>query len=447
MTTDTTVTAVTGGTVVMSRGLRRADVLISDGKVAAIADGGSATGPAVDAAGCYVLPGGVDPHCHLMSGVAAATAAAARGGTTTALSFTNPEPGQGDLESLMRRREQLSGGDAAVDVGLHAMLYDPGRATLADLVEARRAGVAAVKVFLAYPELGIMFSTRRLHRLMSDAREAGLMVQVHCENGQLIEELTGLAVRAGQRGEHVFADTRPPEVEEEAVARTLAVASLTGARCYLVHLSTAGALDQVRLARARGRPEVFAEVCLHHLLLDASRYDCPDAGRFLVCPPLRARNHVEALWAGVADGTVDGIGSDHCQTRSLVLDDIAAPGASYEYGIAGIGARLPLLLSEGLRRGLPLDRLVRLASENPARAFGHYPRKGALAPGSDADVVVFDPAGETVVRDEAFDDGTGPTVYAGLRVRGRVRAVLLRGRPIASDGELVPHRHGRYLPA
>ena len=447
MTTVTTVAAVTGGTVVTPDGVRPADVLIGDGKIAGIAEAGSASGPAVDAAGCYVLPGGVDPHCHLMSGVAAATAAAARGGTTTALSFTNPEPGQGDLESLHRRREELGRGDAAIDVGLHAMLYDPDRATLTDLIEARRAGAAAVKVFLAYPELGIMFSTRRLHRLMSDARRAGLVVQVHCENGPLIEELVDGAVRAGRRGEHVFADTRPPEVEEEAVARTLAVASLTGATCYLVHLSVAGALDQVRLARKRGRPPAFAEVCLHHLLLDDTRHHGPDAGRFLVCPPLRSRAHVEALWAGVADGTVDAVGSDHCQTRSPVLDEIAAPGDSYEYGIAGIGARLPLLLSEGLRRGLPVGRLAQLASQNPARAFGHYPRKGALAPGSDADIVVFDPAGETVLGGDAFDDGTGRSVYAGLRARGRVRAVLLRGQLIVSDGVLEPDRRGRYLAA
>jgi dihydropyrimidinase len=433
MSTVTTAAAVTGGTVVTPDAVRRADVLISDGKVAAIAEAGS--GPGLDAAGCYVMPGGVDPHCHLMSQVGLATAAAARGGTTTALSFTNPEPGQGDLESLLRRREELGRGDAAIDVGLHAMLYDPDRATLAELIEARRAGAAAVKVFLAYPELGIMFSTRRLHRLMSDARRAGLVVQVHCENGPLIEELVDGAVRAGRRGEHVFADTRPPEVEEEA------------ATCYLVHLSTAGALDQVRLARGRDRPPVFAEVCPHHLLLDESRHHGPDAGRFLVCPPLRARDHVEALWEAVADGTIDAIGSDHCQTRSPVLDDIAAPGVSYAYGIAGIGARLPLLLSEGLRRGLPLGRLVQLASLNPARAFGHYPRKGALAPGSDADIVVFDPAGETVLGEDAFADGTGRSVYAGLAVRGRVRAVLLRGRLIVSDGVLAPDRRGRYLAA
>src|SRR5260370_16434281 len=151
-----------------------------------------------------------------MAQVGRAPAAAARGGTTTALSFTNPGPGQADLESLLRRREELGRGDAVIDVGLHAMLYDPDRASLADLAEARRAGAAAVKVFLAYPELGIMFSTRRLHRLMSDARQAGLVVQGHCENGPLIEELVDGAGRAGRPGEPVFADTRPPEVEERA---------------------------------------------------------------------------------------------------------------------------------------------------------------------------------------------------------------------------------------
>jgi dihydropyrimidinase len=442
------VAAVTGGTVVTPDGIRPADVLIGDGQVAAITRAGSAAGrpEALDAAGCYVLPGGVDPHTHLMAQVGLATAAAARGGTTTVLSFTNPAPGQGDLESLLLRRAELASGPV-VDVGLHAMLYDPEHATFDDLAAARRAGAAAVKVFLAYPELGIMCSTRGLYRLMEDARRAGLVVQVHCENGPLIEALVDDAVRSGRRGEPVFAGTRPPEVEEEAVARVLAVASLTGATCYLVHLSTAGAVEQVRLARKRDRPPVFAEACLHHLLLDASRYDGPGAGRYLVAPPLRAAEHVEALWRAAADGTIDAIGSDHCQVRSQVLDDIARPGESYEYGIAGVGARLTLLLSEGLSRGLPLGRLIQLAAENPARAFGHYPRKGALAPGSDADIVVFDPAGQTTLGDAAFDDGTGRSAYAGLTARGRVRAVLLRGQLLVSDEALVLTGQGRFLPA
>jgi dihydropyrimidinase len=236
-------------------------------------------------------------------------------------------------------------------------------------------------------------------------------------------------------------------VEEEAVASTLAVASLTGAPCYLVHLSSAAAIDLVRLARKRLRSPVFAEVCLHHLLLDDHHYAGADAGRYLVAPPLRPREHLEALWEAVADGTVDAVGSDHCQTRSAVTGEIAIAGESWEYGIAGIGARLPLLLSEGLARGLPISRLMQLVAENPARIFGHYPRKGALAPGSDADIVVFDPAGETEVSPDAFDDGTGPSVYAGHRLHGRIRAVLLRGRLIVADGMLIEQRaRGRYLP-
>jgi dihydropyrimidinase len=454
-----TITAVVGGTVVTPAGPRRADLLLSGGKVTGLGEAGpgetgAGGGERVDAGGCYVLPGGVDPHCHLMAQVRLATAAAARGGTTTALSFTNPDPGQGDLDCLLSRRAEIAGGGAVIDVGLHAMLYDPQRAPCADLAAARRAGAAAVKVFLAYPELGIMCSPRRLFELMADARRLRLLVQVHCENGPLIEAMVHRAVQAGAasprpRGAAIFAATRPPEVEEEAVASTLAAASLADAPCYLVHLSCAGAIDQVRLARNRDRPPVFAEVCLHHLLLDDRQYAGADAGSYLVAPPLRSRANAEALWEAVADGTVDTIGSDHCQTRTAVTGDLAmAAGGSCQYGIAGIGARVPLLLSEGLARGISISRLAQLLSENPARIFGHYPRKGALAPGSDADIVVFDPAGETVIRADAFDDGTGPSVYAGRRQRGRIRAVLLRGQLVAREGTLVGQQgDGRYLPA
>jgi dihydropyrimidinase len=442
---------VAGGTVVAPGGNRRADVLIGGGRIRAIEDAGTAgtpPGERIDASGCYVLPGAVDPHCHLMADVGRATAAAARGGTTSALSFTNPQAWEGDLDCLFRRRAELSGGRAVVDVGLHAMLYDPEHVTESELVAARQAGAAAVKVFLAYPELGVMCSTRALFRLMSMARRLGLIVQVHCENGPLIEALAADALGSGRRGARVFADTRPPRAEGEAVARALAVASLTGGTGYLVHLSTAPALEQVRLARTRRKLKVIAEVCLHHLLLDDRSYAGPDPGRYLVAPPLRPAHHLEELWRGIADGTVDAVGSDHCQTRSATIGGLAGPGESYEYGLAGIGARLPMLLSEGLARGVPIARLVQVAAENPARIFGHYPRKGALLPGSDADIVIFDPAGETAVRDDSFDDGTGPSVYAGHRLRGRIRAVLLRGRLIVADGQIADQRPaGRYLPA
>jgi dihydropyrimidinase len=446
------VEAVVGGTVV-APGPRPADVLISEGKVARLGAAGRTTGQRLDAAGCYVLPGGVDPHCHLMTQIRLATTAAARGGTTTALSFTNPDPGQGDLDCLLSRRAEVAQAGAVIDVGLHAMLYDHEHTTSAQLAAIRRAGAAAVKVFLAYPELGIMWSPKRLFELMTDTRRLGLLVQAHCESGPLIEALVSAAVRdralnPGWPTVRAFCDTRPPEVEEQAIASALAVASLTGAACYLVHLSTAGAIELVRLARKRHRAPVFAEVCLHHLLLDDHWYAGADAGRYLVAPPLRRREDIEALWEAVADGTIDAVGSDHCQTRSAVSAELSAPGESCQYGIAGIGARLPLLLSEGLARGIPIGRLMQLLSENPARIFGHYPQKGALAPGSDADIVVFDPAGETVVGPDEFDDGTGPSVYAGGRQRGKIRAVLLRGQLIVADGKVVAeHGSGRYLPA
>jgi dihydropyrimidinase len=453
-----TISAVTGGTVITPGGPARADVLIDGGTIAAIGALGDPGGQRLDASGCYVLPGGVDPHCHLMPGVRAATSAAARGGTTTVLSFTGPAASERDLDALLRNRGELERGGAVTDIGLHAAIYDPEHIGYGDLAAVKRAGAAAIKIFLAYPELGIMCSTRRLYELMSAARGLGLLVQVHCENAPLIDALVaealdaeadggadGESVRAGAR---VFADTRPPEVEEEAVARTLAVASLAGASCYLVHLSSAGSVEQVRLARRRGQRGVFAEVCTHHLVLDDTRYAGADAERYLVCPPLRDRGDVEALWEGLADGTIDTVGSDHGQVKSPVTGPLAGDGQRYSYGLAGVGPRLPLLLATAAARGLPIERVARLAAENPARAFGHYPAKGALAPGSDADIVIFDPEGDAVLPDDGFGDGTGDSVYAGMAVRGRIRAVLLRGQLIVSGGVLVDDRQpGRYLPA
>jgi dihydropyrimidinase len=443
------IATITGGTVVTPAGAVRADLHIRHGKIAAVGDHPAAGGSRLDASGCYVLPGGVDPHCHLMAGAGPATAAAARGGTTTVLSFTGPAAGERDLDALLRNRAELDRDGAAVDVGLHAAIYDPEHLTHDDLAGIKRAGAAAIKIFLAYPELGIMCSTRRLYELMSAAAELGLLVQVHCENAPLIDARIADALRTGSpRGARIFADTRPPEVEEEAVARTLAVASLAGAACYLVHLSSAGAVDQVRLARNRGQPAVYAEVCTHHLLFDDGCYAGGDAERYLVAPPLRARHHVEALWDGLADGTIDTVGSDHGQVRSMTAGSLAAAGHRYRYGLAGAGPRLPVLLSAATARGLPIERVVQLAAENPARAFGHYPAKGALAPGSDADIVIFDPDGDAVLPPDGFGDGTGDSVYAGLPSQGRIRDVLLRGLPVVRAGAAVgQERPGRYRPA
>jgi dihydropyrimidinase len=380
--------------------------------------------------------------------VAAATRAAALGGTTTVLSFTNPGPGEEVVACLLRRRDELAGAHPAADVGLHAMLHRPDQVDPANLRALRDAGVSGIKVFLAYPELGIMWSTRGLFELMTEASRQGQVVQVHCEDGQMIEGLAAAATAAGRTGARLFAQTRPPEAEAASVALVLNTAGITGATCYLTHLSCSQTLDQVRLARHRGSPTLYGEVCLHHLLLDDRRYQRTDAERYLVAPPLRPPGHADALWQALADGTLDTVGSDHCQERSRTRGEFAPDGRGYCYGIAGIGARLPLLLSRGLARGLPIERLAEVASANPARAFGHYPRKGVLAPGSDADLLIWDPVAETTITPGTFDDGTGDSVYLGERLSGRVRDVLLGGRVVVRQGRLAAEgAAGTYLKA
>jgi dihydropyrimidinase len=329
-------------------------------------------------------------------------------------------------------------------VGLHAMCYRPDE--VPDLPALRDAGVSGIKVFLAYSELEIMWSARGLLELMAAAARFGQVVQVHCEEGELIDGLAAAAVAAGRTGVRVFAETRPPGAEAASVARVLETAHLTGAASYLVHLSCAGALDQVRLARRRVGPPLHAEACLHHLLLDDRCYLRDDAERYLVCPPLRPPGHQEALWQALADGTLDTVGSDHSQERSATIGEFAPDGRGYRYGIAGVGARLPLLLSRGLARGVPVERLAEVACANPARAFGHYPRKGVIAPGSDADLLIWDPGTETVITAHTFDDRTGDSVYAGERLAGQVRDVLLGGRALVRQGEFVgPGTAGSYL--
>jgi dihydropyrimidinase len=441
---------ISGGTVITRAGGVRADLEVTDGRIRSLSEPGmAATGARqIDASGCLVLPGGVDPHTHVMGDIVAATRAAALGGTTTVLSFTNPASGESGLDCLLRRERELAATGPVVDVGLHAMLYEPDRVRIEELQAIRDRGACAVKVFLAYAELGIMWSERGLFELMTAAARTGQIVQVHCEEGELIDGLLDKALVSGSKGPRVFADTRPPQAESAAVARTLATAAVTGACCYLTHLSCASSISQVRLARHAKTARLWAEVCLHHLLLDSTRYESTDAERYLVAPPLRSLEDCEQLWEALSDGTIDTLGSDHSQTRSETIADISLSGRGYYYGLAGIGARVPLALSRGLARGLPIERLVHLVSTGPALAFGIHPKKGSIAPGSDADIVIWDPVPTTTLGTYSFDDGTGDSVYDGEPLVGQVRDVLVRGEQVVRDGHyLGAEPAGRYVRA
>ena len=438
---------VTGGRVVTATGVLSADVAVTGGVISAIGPDLATDAVVVDATGCYVLPGGVDPHCHLMPDLPAASRAAALGGTTTALSFSLPADGEDTIAAFRRARHQVAAGEAVIDIGLHAMCYQPGRLTADDVAVLADLGADAVKVFLAYPELGIMATGDSLYRIMRAARAVGLPVQVHCEDGELVDALVTQAGTEHQHGPVTFAEVRPPVLEEVAVHRALAVAELTGARIYITHLSSASALGHVRAARRAGNTRISAEACLHHLLLTMDEYAGPAAADLLVAPPLRGKEHVDSLREALRDGTVDTVGSDHSQRRTDV-DARICPCGEQQYGIAGIGARMPLLLSWGTEQGIPIERLAHVLATGPADAFGYGPAKGRIEIGSDADLVIWDPTPEWIVAADSFEDGTGTSPYQGRTVRGRMRFVILRGRMLARDGKLAGMpQAGRLLTA
>jgi dihydropyrimidinase len=344
-----------------------------------------------------LIPAGVDPHTHPLGDLRTAGEEARRGGTTTLLAFTAPRPGEMPAAAYARARDELVP-LTDVAVHLHPAIWEPDRLTRADLVELARLGARAVKLFLAYGELGMKASDRTLYETLRDATRLGMLVRVHCENGDAVDALVDEKLAAGHTGPEGFVASRPGLVEEEAVERTLTLARLADAPVYLVHLTTAASLDLVRRARARGQV-VWAEACTHHLLLDDTCYLRADAARYLVVPPLRARTDVDALWQAIEDGTIDAVGSDHA-TAPFVPQVEAGDFRSLPYGFGGVGLRVPLVLSEGTRRGLPIDDLSRVLSSGPARAFGLDP------PG---ECIQWDPAREWTVEGGPFD---------GLLVRG-----------------------------
>jgi dihydropyrimidinase len=424
---------IRGGRVVTPKGVLQTDIQLAGERVAGLGARSGRDGEIIDARGCYVLPGGIDAHTHLLADVANGTRSAAFGGTTTVLCFTNPRPGESAPKAVVRGRREVEG-HAAIDVDLHAIIGDPGRVTTEDLEHLKRLHVRAVKLFLAFPEQGLMATDGCLYEVLRASARLGFLLKVHCENGSVIETLIADFLARVRRGPAYFAYSRPPEVEDEAIARTLSIARLAGAAVYITHMSTAGGIERLRAARARGQV-VHAEVCLHHLLLDASLYRGRRAARFLVAPPLRDREHVEALWAAVADGTVDTIASDHSQLRYQPPPSEDFTGLPY--GFAGVELRLPILLSEGIRRGLPIERIAQLASTRPAQVFGLFPRKGVISPGADADMVIWDPRPQWKVKASELHDGVGASPYSGMTVQGAIRFVFSRGRLVIANGELV----------
>jgi dihydropyrimidinase len=449
---------IRNGTLVGPSSAVPADVVLTAGKVLAlVAPGGWDGAPArrvLDASGRLVLPGGVDPHCHVgftsgaytsLDEYPEATTAAVFGGTTTIVDFAIPRPGEAPLGAAVRQQALASTG--VCDAALHACVVDWDDSLPGQLASLAALGVRTVKMFTTYRG-ETMASEGTIFSVMRELRGLGGMSIVHCESNPVIEEQQSRCAHAGAIDASHHAETRPEIAETSSVAAVIALAEALGAPVYLVHQSSAACLEVAADARRRG-VTVFSESVTHHLVLDDSLYRGSDPERFVCCPPLRSAATVQGLRAGAFDGSISTIGSDHCcydtvQKRSARHDVRSMPN-----GLPGVETRLPVVFSElVVRAGLPLERFVALCCTNPARANGLFPRKGLLAPGSDADVVVFDPDARRVVTAGELHMATDYTPYEGLEVTGWPETVIVGGRVVVERGELVDGRPtGRALRA
>ena len=431
---------IAGGTVATASGVAVADVAIADGRIQSIGPDLHTDGAqVVDATGLLVLPGAIDVHTHLRvpdsehpDRFGRDTAAAAAGGTTTVLTFNNPGTGiseegaRSPLRGLAEFRERTAG-ESAIDFGLCAVLTGHQTDPIGELPALIEAGVPTFKAFMVYD---FRLSEGEIDRALRAAARHGGMLQLHCEDPAIIDPLISAAVSRGETSCRFHALTRPARAEAAATRRAIEMARSADAPLYVVHLSCEEALDAVAEAKSRGEP-VYAETCPHYLVFTDAAYDEPDEAEVIkrvISPPLRARDDVEALWAGLREGVLDVIGSDHVPDRlDTEKATPAPPFPEISNGGPGVETLLSVVMSEGVAAGrLPLERAVEVVSSTPASLFG-LSSKGAIEVGRDADLVLWDPSARRRIRQADLHHTSDYTPFEGLEVRGAPVRVFSRG--------------------
>ncbi|GAA3862889.1 dihydroorotase [Streptomyces sedi] len=447
---------LTGGRVFLHEsGLVDADLLIHDGRIAGIVEPGAPGAPAaaretVDLRGATVLPGAIDPHVHLGKDIRVPkerddaereTASAVAGGVTSMLVYLMSSEPYEEVHAASRRAMESG---THTDFGFHFVLgTDEHVRAVPDYV--RELGVSSFKFFMNFrgdegAYLGMPGNDDGfMYDLLGITADHGAMVNPHPENIEIVWKLRQQPRDESRGPLHAWHLTRPPLVEAEAEQRVAYLAAATGASAYAVHTSSAAGLNAMRMQRS-AYPNLFVETCTHYLTLTTGS-PCGTYGK--VNPPLRPESDLEALWEGVADGSVDTVGSDHnARHRSFKEKDIWSASA----GFPGTGVLLPLTLGEGLRRGVPLSRLVDATSTRSAKLFGLYPRKGVIRVGADADLAVVDLEGETTIAAERQHSAAEYTPWEGRKAPVRVVHTLVRGHFAVRDGQLSNTPRGAYLP-
>ena len=451
-------TLIRNGTVVTAHETRAADVLIEGEHIKEVRAGipQDSASAVIDAAGMYVLPGGIDAHTHLdmpFGGTTSAddfetgTRAAAFGGTTCIVDFAIQARGtrmRAALDTWWKKAE----GRACIDYGLHMIVTDLGACGLEDMDDMVKEGVASFKLFMAYPNV-LMVDDATIFKALSRTAKNGALICMHAENGSVIDVLIARALADGKTAPIYHALTRPPRAESEAVHRAIAMAEIAGVPVYIVHLTSEDALHEVREARDRGVP-AFAETCPQYLLLSIEELERPnfEGAKYVFTPPLRPKEHQPKLWDGLKDDHLQVVSTDHCpfcfeDQKILGKDDFT----KIPNGGPGIENRLQLIHHYGVNSGkLSLNRFVEIASTAPARIFGMYPQKGEIAPGSDADLVIWDPNAAYTIGAKTHHMRVDYSMFEGFECRGNARTVLSRGEVIVDGNRFLgkPGR-GRYL--
>nr|QFU78355.1 D-hydantoinase [synthetic construct] len=449
---------IKNGTIVTATDTYEAHLLIKDGKIAMIGQNLEEKGAEViDAKGCYVFPGGIDPHTHLdipLGGTVtkddfeSGTIAAAFGGTTTIIDFCLTNKGE-PLKKAIETWHNKANGKAVIDYGFHLMISEITDDVLEELPKVlEEEGITSLKVFMAYKNVS-QADDGTLYCTLLAAKELGALVMVHAENGDVIDYLTKKALADGNTDPIYHALTRPPELEGEATGRACQLTELAGSQLYVVHVTCAQAVEKIAEARNKGL-DVWGETCPQYLVLDQSYLEKPnfEGAKYVWSPPLREKWHQEVLWNALKNGQLQTLGSDQCSfdfkgQKELGRGDFT----KIPNGGPIIEDRVSILFSEGVKKGrITLNQFVDIVSTRIAKLFGLFPKKGTIVVGSDADLVIFDPNIERVISAETHHMAVDYNAFEGMKVTGEPVSVLCRGEFVVRDKQFVGKPgYGQYL--
>lgn len=445
---------IRNGTIVTADRTWKADILVQHDKIVAI--GHDLNGDhEIDATGCYVMPGGIDPHTHLempfmgtysSDDFESGTRAAVSGGTTMVVDFCLPSPGQSLLEAIQMWDNKST--RATCDYSFHMAITWWGEQVFNEMPQVVEKGITSFKHFMAYKG-ALMVDDDEMYSSFQRCAEIGALPLVHAENGDVVAQLQAKLMEEGNNGPEAHAYSRPPEVEGEATNRAIMIADMAGTPLYVVHTSCEQSHEAIRRARQKGM-RVYGEPLIQHLVLDESEYanaDWDHAARRVMSPPFRNKQHQDSLWAGLQAGSLQVVATDHCafsteQKRYGVGDFTKIPN-----GTGGLEDRMPVLWTRGVNTGrLTMNEFVAVTSTNIAKILNMYPRKGAIVEGADADIVIWDPEATKTISAKSQQSAIDYNVFEGIEVKGLPKTVLSRGEIVVEDGVVkAKPGHGKFV--